>query len=420
MTDPSLDVWLSDRRVGRLYQVGGRLVFVYAADWLVLDDIVALSVSMPLQVEPYNDRAARAFFAGLLPEHEQRHQVARALGVSPRNDFALLAGVGGECAGAVTFTPPGDAPVLRPIATDYWPLEDIQLAGILKTLPERPLLAGEADLRLCLAGVHDKLPVLLKAGRILLPLNGVPSSHIVKPARRDIAGSVYNEAFCLALARAIGLSTAASAVGTADNEDYVLIERYDRETPTKGGPVRLHQEDFCQALAVPPERKYEEDGGPSLADCFGLLRSVVARPVLDLPRLLDVVLFNALVGNNDAHGKSFSLVYTAGGLRLAPLYGTMCTAIYPGERAGMAMKIGGTEDFAALAPRHWQRLARDAGLSAPQTRRRLIDMATRLPAAALTLRGDFEAYPNGLPVIDRIVALLTERCASTLGGFDVS
>lgn len=418
MIDPSLDVWLSDRRAGRLYQRGGRLVFVYAADWLVLDDVAALSASLPLRAEPYNDGAARAYFAGLLPEREPRQQAARALGVSPRNDFALLGGLGGECAGAVTFTPPGDAPVLRAIAADYWPLDDLQLAAILKTLPERPLLAGERDLRLCLAGARAKLPVWVKAGRTSLPLHGVASSHIVKPAMRAVAGSVYNEAFCLALARAIGLSVVASDIATADNELYLSIARYDREPRPQGGLARLHQEDFCQALAIAPELKYENDGGPSLADCFGLLRKAVARPVLDLPRLLDAVIFNALVGNNDAHGKSFSLVYAGGGGRLAPIYDVMCTAIDPDRRSRMAMAIGGDDDFDQLTPRHWRRFAKEAGLSAPQTRRRLLDMAARLPMAAAALRGDFAAYREGLPIVDRIIALIAQRCAATLSRFD--
>jgi serine/threonine-protein kinase HipA len=369
-------------------------------------------VSLPLRAESYDDRASRPFFAGLLPEQEKRDQVARALGVSARNDFALLDGIGGECAGAVTFVPQGERPVQHPAGTDYRKLDDNQLAEILGSLPERPFLAGDKEIRISLAGAQDKLPVLVADGQISLPLHGAPSSHIIKPAIRRIEGSVYNEAFCLALARAIGLDVVAAEIRQAAGRIYLLIARYDRlnEPP---GLRRLHQEDFCQALGVAPELKYESEGGPSLATCFTLLRNTAVPAALYLPRLLDAVIFNALVGNNDAHGKNFSVVYAAGGAKFAPVYDVLCTAIYSDLTPRMAMKIGGYYAFDDVLPRHWESFARDAGLSVPQTRRRLLDMAERLPAAAAALRAEFEKFGEGLPVIDRIIALVQARCDAT-------
>jgi serine/threonine-protein kinase HipA len=170
---------------------------------------------LPLQDKPFEDLASRPFFAGLLPEQYRRNQVARALGVSERNDFAPLDALGGDWAGVVSLTHPGDKPIEQGTDHDYRMLDDHELATIIDKLPERPLLAGEDGIRLSLAGAQDKLPVLVVDGRIALPLHGAPSSHILKPAIRGIADSVHNEGFCLALAKAVDLNAAAAEIRDA-------------------------------------------------------------------------------------------------------------------------------------------------------------------------------------------------------------
>lgn len=178
------------------------------------------------------------------------------------------------------------------------------------------------------------------------------------------------------LATAIGLSAAGVATGNTDGIDYLLVERYDRKI-TGDTVKRLHQEDFCQALAIPSEIKYQSEGGPSLKDCFALVRQVSSAPVLDLQRLLDAVIFNYLVGNNDAHGKNFSFIYDheAKTARLAPLYDIVCTAWYPELSKKMAMKIGGEYNCNMVLPRHFEKLAAEAGLAKPLVRRRVPELA---------------------------------------------
>lgn len=147
------------------------------------------------------------FFAGILPEDGIREVIARNLGISARNDFAMLEQIGGECAGAITFMPLGEPlPVLN---DDYRMLSDKELVDILQELPRRPLMAGEDGVRLSLAGVQDKLAVQVKDGKISLPQNGAPSTHILKPAMERFEGLVFNEAFCMQLSQAIGIPTAA-------------------------------------------------------------------------------------------------------------------------------------------------------------------------------------------------------------------
>ncbi len=269
-----LEVWLFADHVGTLALIEGRLHFFYAQGWLARPDAVALSTSLPLQAEPFDDSKTRPFFAGLLPEGQMRRLIAQRFQVSRQNDFALLDHIGGECAGAVTFLEPGHA--LPETANDgdvLW-LDESGLSSILDELPLRPMLAGKDGLRLSLAGAQDKLPVVFDGSRIGLPRNGAPSSHILKPAIFAVEESVANEGFCLALAEAIELKTAQSKICTVGERSFLLVARYDRMVDVQGVRRRVHQEDFCQALGVVPEMKYQNEGGPDLTQCFDLVRHV--------------------------------------------------------------------------------------------------------------------------------------------------
>ena len=247
----------------------------------------------------------------------------------------------------------------------------------------RPLLAGETGIRLSLAGAQDKIAVRVEGDAISLPLGGAPSTHILKSAVEQFAGVVFNEAFCMRLAAATGLPAAKAEIRRVEDVEYLLVERYDRtrsQGPERVTLERLHQEDFCQALGIVSEHKYQKEGGPSLKQCFALLREVSSAPVLDLARLLDAVIFNFLVGNNDAHGKNFSLLYHGAGTagletRLAPLYDVVSTRYYPELTQEMAMKIGGEYSSDRVSKTNFEQLAEDAGLAKPLVRRRVPELA---------------------------------------------
>lgn len=419
-----LEVWLLGSHIGTLAQIDGRLGFSYAADWLARGaasrNITPLSQSLPLRAEPFDDRASRPFFAGLLPEGNKRRLIARALHVSRQNDFALLDGIGGECAGAVTLLEPGqnaqapDAP-----KAVRW-LGEAQLLRLLDEMPRRPMLAGEEGLRLSLAGAQDKLPVVADGGRIGLPLFGSPSSHILKPPIAGVEGSVFNEGFCMALAGALKLDVAKAKIQRVGERHYLLVERYDRQHAAEGQPLqaqlqqRLHQEDFCQALGVAPETKYQNEGGPNLAQLFDLLRRATRPSAPHILRLLDFVVFNALIGNHDAHAKNFSLLYTPRGATLAPLYDALSTAVYPTLTDKMAMKIGSKYKLTEVQARHWAQFAVDAGLSPAQVKKRILEIAKRLPDLARATQATFEAQGNHHAVLGQIVALIDQRCLLTI------
>lgn len=401
-----LDVYLREEFTGQLIQdEHGQMSFSYAESWLKNSNAVPLSYSLPLRKERFSRNECRGFFAGILPEQAQREIIAKNLGISARNDFAMLEQIGGECAGAVVFIPAGrDLPERN---YGYRQLSDAQLAEILKQLPRRPLMAGEDGIRLSLAGAQDKIAVHVSHGQISLPLGGAPSTHILKPAIERFEGIVFNEAFCMKLARAIGLHVAKAELGKVENIDYLLVERYDRrllkESPD--GPEHLereHQEDFCQALGIVPENKYQNEGGPSLKQCFALLRELSSAPVIDLQRLLDAVIYNFAIGNHDAHGKNFSLLYGRE-TRLAPLYDILSTAYYPELSKKMAMKIGGEYISDKVRPKDFEQLADEAGLAKPMLKRRVQELAE----TALTRVPELVAE---IPAAKAVAELVQDRC----------
>ena len=243
------------------------------------------------------------------------------------------------------------------------------------------MLAGEDGLRLSLAGAQSKLPVLVIDGHIALPAPGQPTSHILKPPIARFAGTTENEYFCMSLARAVGLDVAPVEMRTVGDRSFLLITRYDRATGPAGDLIRLHQEDFAQALGVPSHRKYASEGGPNFPDCFALLRRAATRPPRDILRLLDAAIFNLIIGNADAHAKNFSLLHKQGAITLAPLYDLLSTALYPELSPKLAMKIGGKAVLDDIEARHWDRFATDAQLGAPFVRARVGQLCKAVIAA---------------------------------------
>ena len=409
-----LEVWLFADRVGTLALVEGRLNFYYAADWLSHKEAVALSVGLPLQAAPFDDRKTRPFFAGLLPEGQMRRLIAQQFQVSGQNDFALLDRIGGECAGAVTFLEPGQALPTAAGGNDVHWLNDDEVVAILDELPHRPMLAGKDGLRLSLAGAQDKLPVVFDGARIGLARNGTPSSHILKPAIRSVEDSVINEGFCMALAQAMQLKPANSKVHRVLDRSFLLVERYDRVIDTLGRRQRLHQEDFCQALGVVPEMKYQNEGGPDLAQCFALVRSATRPSAPQVLRLLDCVIFNALIGNHDAHAKNLSLLYSGKTAVLAPFYDLLSTAVYPALTPKMAMKIGSKYKFTEVQARHWEQFAEGIGMTKAQVKQRVVKLAKVLPVTARKLQSTPEWGFAKNAVVEQINALIEQRCALTV------
>ena len=412
-----LDVYLLDRFIGQLMQNdSGTVSFQYANSWLEDEQSLPLSRSLPKQIEPFDSKQCLGFFAGILPEESKRERIAKNLGISKKNAFAMLSEIGGECAGAVTFIQEGHA--LTTNEPEYRALSEDDLVAILNDLPKRPLMAGEEGIRLSLAGAQDKITVHYLEGRFSIPLNGAPSTHILKPDIERFESTVLNEAVCMKLAKAIGLPVADVEVLQFGEIKALSIARYDRLLKDKDTIGRLHQEDFCQALGIVPEMKYQSEGGASLKQSFNLLRAVSSVPAIDLQHLLDAVLFNFFVGNNDAHGKNFSLLFSTetnstgtnkGTVRLAPFYDMLSTVYYPELADRMAMKIGSKYKPNEIYPRHFEKLSEEAGLSKPMVLKRVPLIADKMLVALADVETDMPEASGFIDFIRTYIQTKTAR-----------
>jgi serine/threonine-protein kinase HipA len=411
-----LDVFLNNELIGHLWlDQKRRFTFQYTIEWNKSPRAASLSLSLPLREQLYSDDEAHPFFSNLLPEADIRRVIAAKLGISEKNDFALLEIMGGECAGAVSVLPTG---VLPTAENDYREINEITLHEIVTALPHKPLMAGEEGIRLSLAGAQNKLPIYIENDKVSIPIGSSPSTHILKTPMRDRDGTVENETFCMMLAQKIGIPVPAVKVRKNSDTLYV-IQRYDRRVESDGKISRIHQEDFCQALCVPPNQKYQSEGGPSLKDCFDLLKKQSISPAIDQKTLISWVVFNVLIGNADAHGKNISILFTDNGPRLAPFYDLLCTIVYPDLSDKLAMKVGGENRPEWIQLRHWERFAEEINIKPNLVLKIVETMASNIVENAKYVDEVFcENYGNS-PIIDKIISVISSMSRKILLSFKV-
>ena len=402
-----LDVYLQDKLAGSLEQTdSGDLAFIYDADYLDAAPY-GISLSLPLRSDAFKGSQVKAFFSGLLPDESVRDRLATSLGLSEKNSFALLEAVGGDCAGALVLLPHGDN--LPESSDDVEVLDDNRLRESLDLIKRRPMLAGDDGCRFCLAGAQDKLAVGFKDGHVLLIKGGAPTTHILKPMIERVKDSAHNELFCMKLAKMVGIDVPEASLHFVGDTPYYLVERYDRHIGEDGAIMRIHQEDFCQALGIAPEIKYEGEGGPSIAACQDVVAKSAARPAADQIKLLNIVIFNYVVGNADAHGKNFSLLYKGNKPELAPAYDLLSTAIYPSVPENMAMKIGGKYKPEDVYQRHFHRLVPDTKAAQSAMDRQIKAMTEKMMEAAPSLKESLTADGLASDVFDDIITIIETR-----------
>ena len=385
----AMDVIFQNRVVARLIKgLSGGGSLRYVPEMVRgLPDRYLISVSLPVREKSWTEDQSRPFLAGLLPEGRVRDALVRRLQIADSDDFGLLSAIGAECAGALSFIPQArseDFLAGRLAGVDW--KTDTEVAAMIADLPAHPLLFDEAgEIRISLAGVQEKTAAVIDGdGRVGLPRGGTPSTHILKPpvlgadGRPAYPGIVENEAFCLLLAQAVGLAAAEVSIRHIGDNNVLVVERYDRELDEQGIAHRVHQEDLCQAMGIPPGRKYEHDGGPGAVDTVRLLRYVSRQPAADIPDFLDRLAFGLLVGNCDAHGKNTALLLEPAGIRLAPSYDVVSTVVYPIMSKNLAMRISNQYQADQVTPRHWLELLRLCDIDSAAQRQRLADFAVRL------------------------------------------
>jgi serine/threonine-protein kinase HipA len=411
-----LPVFFEQRLVGTIDVDRNGPGFTYDPDWVALRGAFPISIRMPLKAERTASDIFLPWAANLLPESEQLRTLGQLLGLSRSDVIGLLSAIGGDTAGALSIGQPG-----RTATVQWRPVENpTELERLIERLPSKPFLAGEEGVSMSLAGAQTKLAVAVDdAGRISIPMNGSPSTHILKPDVPQLCGSVYNEAFCLTLARRINLSTPRVTTGRAGKRAYLLVERYDRKYQS-GRWRRLHQEDYCQALGRPPSAKYESNKtgtvGPTLKDMFALTRRHM--PPTEILRLLDMVIFNVLACNTDAHAKNYSVMIRGNGASLAPSYDVMCGEVWENVTKNLVHKIGDSNKGAQLQAKHWQQFARECGLNPKQVLDRIGTLARSVIAEVGAAEFQVAAMPAGghpnlsqtrQAILERAQALLDEQ-----------
>jgi serine/threonine-protein kinase HipA len=379
-----MDVWLEacDTPVGTLERAKDKfLTFTYADG---ADARHRISLSLPVRKGPYHDASSRGYFANLLFEGPQLDRVVDSFKLD-RDDYgAILWHLGGDCPGAISVTPAGSGPGKTPgrFPEDYEPIEDSRLHEIVTSLHKHKRMPdGERDPS-PIAGVQGKIAVLALKGRYYLPNEGsrAPTTHILKVSPADDPHITDHEVALLRIAQAVGIKTAESKAITfnvgALRINAILSTRFDRDIEGGAGRVtRVHSEDFCQALGLPPSLKYERGSdNPDRRFCVEGLRHIAEQATVPLVFIRDVfqhILFNLLVGNSDNHGKNGSILHRDGGTVLAPLYDVVPVFMDRSVTHQLAFHHGTAEFAEDVTQDNLHRVMMDLGFRSPKTQRTL-------------------------------------------------
>lgn len=411
---------LDGRETGRVVRDNrGKLTFTYNEQWRNAADAYPLSLSMPITLAEHPNTKIDPFLWGLLPDNEIiLGNWARKFHVPARNAFSLIAYVGEDCAGAVQFVQPARLnAILGAAAPPIEWLDEKEIAKRLRALREdQSAWRAPGDTgQFSLAGAQPKTALLFENKKWGVPSGRIPTTHILKPPSGEFEGHAENEHFCLELARALGLPVVDSRIMHFKNEIAIVVERYDRAR-VAGTLHRVHQEDMCQAFAIPPTHKYQNEGGPGIRDIVGLLGENSSVPREDVATFLDSVVYNWLIAGTDAHAKNYALLIGGGGrIRLAPLYDVASVLPYPDiniEKAKVSMKIDGEYRLRNIQARHWRKLAVELKLDPDKTIRRVSELADQLADHVSTVKKQMVSEGLKHPIIPLLAEAVAKRAAA--------
>lgn len=399
-----LHVYLNGRLVGRLQrEASGAIDFQYDETWLDWENTFPISLSLPLREDRYVGNPVIAVFDNLLPDSEDiRRRVAARSDADGIDPYSLLAAIGRDCIGALQFLPdgvdPGEGGTVK-----ARPISDAEIADMLSNLATAPLgIGADKEFRISIAGAQHKTAFLHWNGSWHIPHGTTATTHIFKPqiGQRDIhdlTHSVENEHMCLELLGALGLPVARTEIVDFAGIRTLVVKRFDRRWARDGRLLRVPQEDCCQALSVPPTRKYQTEGGPGITDILDFLKGS-DDPTYDQLVFMKAQIAFWLLAAIDGHGKNFSVfIYPGGGFQLTPLYDVVSAQHLYGNKQilrkqmKLAMSVGTNKHYRVheIQPRHFRQTAETAGL--PDD---LVDFA-------------LDQISNALPdAIERVCALL--------------
>lgn len=398
----------------------GELSFEY-------DDVYAgvpLSLSMPVSNRRFTDKTVRPFLFGLLPDNfEVRRSLGRDYGVSGNNPFALLSHIGLDCPGAIQFFAEFEDEARE---EKLVPISDDEIA--------QRLLRGRNDLdaswetekeHWSLGGQQSKFALREKEGQWFVCEGAAATTHIFKPGIPGLMLEALNEFICLNAAKECGLAAANASYATFCDEPAIILSRYDRVVSSNGNVMRLHQEDFCQALGVLPENKYVKEGGPNANQIIGICKKAGIASAENIISFIDMLFFNNLIGAPDAHAKNYSVLLDQDSAFLAPLYDVASMLPYTDRpfEIKTAMGIAG-ENRAGRISKH--RLAKfvvlndleECEIDADMLAKRLETLASRLPKVIRKVFEANAAIPKIEELEDRFVSKVNKICDMALGRLD--
>lgn len=405
-----LNVLLNGRLVGQIRRErGGATSFAYFGEWLNWEHCLPVSLSLPLRSDRYVGAPVLSVFENLLPDDERvRNRIAVQVGAAGTDAYSLLCEIGRDCIGALQFLPDGDTPTSADCLSGE-PLTVEQVAAILTNINANPLgIRRERDFRISVAGAQNKTALLRYDGQWVEPTGMTPTTHIIKPQigrlpnGMDLSNSVENEYLCLELVKAFGLRVAKTEIATFGMQKALVVERFDRLWTRDGRLIRLPQEDCCQALSVPPTRKYQNEGGPGIVEIMDLLRGSNEQNLDRYDFFKANVLF-LLIGATDGHAKNFSLgLFPGGRFRMTPLYDVLTVQPMVDMRQierkhfRMAMRMGKSRKYRVsdIFRRHIVETGARAGLSQDAVHQIIEDIIGRTDNA---LESTISALPAGFP-----------------------
>jgi serine/threonine-protein kinase HipA len=418
----TLTVFMGERRAGTISCDVRSSSFEYDLDYLGQRDSTPISLSMPLQPGVFPPTVVDPFLWGLLPDNADTLQRWAILATPPadeHNPFTLLEHYGRDCAGAIQFVRPQDVESVALSGSTQWLTEE-EIGNQLRAIRDDPnaWTFDDSGGRFSLAGAQAKFALLRQGDKWGRPQGATPTTHIIKPGIPEFRASALNEHVCLTLAAASGLRAARSSIVEFDGESAIVVERYDR-VMHDGQVSRLHQEDFCQALAVMPSQKYQDDGGPSLTRMSRLIRGAQrARPAAETSqRLLLATAFNWLIAGTDAHAKNYSLLLSQRQVGLAPLYDVASYAPYPKydpERVRLAQSVGGEYRMAGIGLPQWREQAESLGVDSDVFAGALADLAETTAANIDLVCREDAALATDAEFTEQLREALTRRVESLL------
>ncbi|MEC4184782.1 HipA domain-containing protein [Adlercreutzia sp. R21] len=380
----ALEVRLRGEKIGDLTRAKNGARFAFSESVVSAFPLSPmLSTALCVREEPFDALKAFSWFSGLLPEDARLDELQRFYGVAEGDYFGLLAQIGWECAGAVEVVPPEDWTLVQASQERLSEkrLTPEELAARLAALPSHPF-DDASSLRVSLGGFQEKLCVIARAedwvaaepghsalSSVALPLDGAPSTHILKPQPQGrLAGLVEAEAWGMEVARHATETAGSALLDLPDAPPTLLVERFDR-METEEGLVRLHQEDCAQALGIEPGRKYAATAtltksDPTYKGIAELLVRYAVDSLEERKRLLRHLFVNTVLGNTDAHAKNYALLHEGDTIRLAPLYDVVPALEVTPNVLFMGLRIDGRIRIDRIERENVEAEARSWGLPA--------------------------------------------------------